>query len=185
MPAYESNADRWYQERARRFLNNRQVPSALGFQYLNNPPMYWADWSMCEWGTTGGRQVKGLAEYKRRLVCSDASFLQNSGLMIPAKKFMSAKLMSRTHDITFQYFVELTDGFFMYEELDFPNRGLVIPPSKVVNRRDDPNDQNLVVMLDWDHFHKVADVLELEAYAPIKERKTQNEQDRSEVCGAS
>ena len=185
MPAHESNIDRWYQERARNFLNVRTPPSAVTLEYVNNPPMYFVDWSMCEWGTKGNRMIKGIAEYKKRKLRSDAPFLHSEGMMIPARKFHSARMMCSFHDITFHYITELDDGLFLYEEEDFKSKGLSLPSFKQVSRRGDPNDQSLVVMLDWDHFHKIADVQEMEAYAPYEKRKAKNEQDGSEIRRAS
>ena len=185
MHSHESKVDLWYQERARRFLNFRNPPSAYTLEYVNNPPRYFADWSLCEWGTSGHRKVKGLAEYKRRMLDSEAPFLRTEGMMIPAHKFSSAKNMCTAHNITFQYVIELNDGLFLYEEEDFNNRGLTLPDFRSVARRGDPNDQSLVVMLDWEHFHKIADVIELEAHAPNKERRPEDEQDGNQIRRAS
>ena len=185
MRHHESNLDRWYQERARNFLNVRTPPSSVTLEYVNNQPNHFADWSLCEWGTVGNREIKGLAEYKRRNLRSDVPFLHTEGMMIPARKFHACRMVCLNHNITFQYFIELHDGLFMYEEEDFKSKGLRLPDFRVVSRRGDPNDQSHVVMLDWDHFHKVANVQEMEAYAPNQKRETPNEQNRSQVRRAS
>ena len=125
--------------------------------------------------------IKGIAEYKKRKLRSDAPFLHSEGMLIPAKKFHSARMMCLCHDITFQYLIELDDGLFLYEEDEFKNKGLSLPSFSQVSRRGDPNDQSLVVMLDWDHFHKIANVQEMEAYAPNEKRKAQDEQDGNEI----
>lgn len=185
MPKHETASDRWFQERTRSFLNGRQTHKSLGFEYINNPPNYFADWSMCEWGTSGNRSVKGIAEYKRRQIPSTAKFVEREGIMVPARKFAEAQKMCQIHDVIFQYFVEMKDGLFVYEESSFVNRGLAIPQRGVAKWRGDPNDHNLVVMLDWDHFHKVCDVTEMDAYEASKKREAQNEQGGNKVCRVS
>ena len=183
MPLYESDSDRFYELRALNYINELEFDCGP-FTFVQNPPRYFADWSMVERGTSGNRPVRGLPEYKKRSVSSEASFIKMDGVMIPADKLLAIWMMCSKVDIPLRYYVEFKDGLFMYEEtnfVDFNCNELIIPSDKILKRRNDPNDQNLTMLIDLDYFHKLIDIDELELYAPNEKNIGEDEQDGSKV----